>query len=235
MQAEPYSNADHVPDIAAPSPSGGHTYGSTVVGGEARVQFGDIYTNLHIHLGGEHGQTSDPAPLTASAAVEGVRGANIRLVKIIRDVESYAKKSSPKYPENLQILKELKTELICIDVIFSGLTRFLRRTAAIPSGRTTLVPVQDVITVMTQLVLVYSEINTIVPQWQISEQFGQVGLLESIQRRPSRERSSRRRRDASGNDNMLATKRLLKQLQRHKLTLSLVLQIITWYGRLILT
>lgn len=209
MQAGSSSNACRTPDIVAPDPSRGHTYGNTILESGAAAQFGDRYTNLHIHVTNNHSRSSRPDPLTASAAVRGIIVANEQLVKIISDVISIANAS--------QILTDLQTELNSINIIVSGLENFLQRTNTVAPTRAALIPVQDVISIMTQLVLVYSELQVVVQQWQ--------GTHQSILSRFS----------TPWRANAAAITRLLNQLQRHKLSLSLVLQIISWYVPILLS
>lgn len=209
MQAGSHSNIYRAPGISAPDPPRGHIYGDTILESGATAQFGDRYTNLHIHVVNNHTRSSGPEPLTAGAAVRGIIVANDQLVKIISSVVRIASTS--------HILTDLQAELNSITIIVSGLENFLQRTNVVAPARAALIPVQDVISVMTQLVLVYSELKVVVQQWQGTQQ----SFLSKF--------------GTSWRANAAVITRLLHQLQRHKLSLSLVLQIISWYEPILLT
>lgn len=203
MQAGSAWDAHCTPRTIAPDPSRGHTYGNTILESGASAQLGDRITNLHINVANGYSRSSRPEPLTATAAVRGIIVANAQLVKIISSVISITS-ASP-------VLSDLQTELNSVNIIVSGLENFLLRTTAVTPARAALIPVQDVISVMTQLVLVYSELQVVIQQWQ--------GTQQSILSKFS----------SSWRANATAITRLLNQLQRHKLSLSLILQIISWY------
>ena len=106
-----------------------------------------------------------------------------------------------------QHLKDLKSEIGSIRIILTGLQRFVELSANVAPQRASLIPVQEIVAIVTQLVLVYSELRTAVG--------------EGTQRASSWF-------SWFWNTNSIATARLLNQLQRHKSSLSLVLQILQW-------
>lgn len=113
-----------------------------------------------------------------------------------------------EYTDNApQHLKDLRSEIASVRVILSGLQRFVELSANIAPQRAALIPIQDVVTIMTQLVIVFSELETAVGDWTQRASSWFSWFLPT---------------------NSIATARLLNQLQRHKTSLSLVLQIIQW-------
>lgn len=175
--------------------SHGNTYGNTVVEIGAAAQFGDRYTNLHIHIG-DHSQSSEPEALTASTTIELIKEASEKLVHTISTIAGV--------PGARQHLTELQIELNSTSIVFSGLENFLRCTNSITPARAALIPVQDLVSIITQLALVCSELQVMLKQW----------------------------REPQGTAEEAAVTKLQDRLQRHKLSLSLILQIIAWYEHL---
>jgi len=103
----------------------------------------------------------------------------------------------------------LLTEVNHVRIICTSLHRFLDRTQRLNPARAALIQLEDVVIILTQTVLVFSELETI------------VAPLAS-QGRPSWWRLTWAWQET-------AALRLVNQLQRHKTSLSLVLQIIQWY------
>ena len=137
-------------------------------------------------------------PLSVSASVVGLIAGGAKLVSLIALI------SDPP-----QVLAEIKSELISLKVVINSLKTFVERTRSISAARVGLVPLQDVILIFTQIVLVHSE------------------LEDFIQSRSSNSELTQRLREAFGRDTRAAD-RLLNQLQRHKTSLSLVLSVISW-------
>ena len=115
-----------------------------------------------------------------------------------------------KFRDVPQSLKDIEFEVKSLNIIISGLERFVERTASINPTRAALIPVQDVVTIITETVLVYSDLEGAVKSWSSENNF------------------IARTRSALGRGNAAAARRLVNQLQRHKTSLSLVLQIIQW-------
>ena len=109
-----------------------------------------------------------------------------------------------------QSLKSIKSEVSSLNIIISGLQKFVEKTASIDHSRAALIPIQDVVTVVTETVLVYDQLGSALKSWS-----GDKNLKA-------------RAKNALGRGDAAAAIRLLNQLQRHKISLSLVLQIIQW-------
>ena len=138
-------------------------------------------------------------PLSVSASIVTLIAAGSKLVSLIARIRDPS-----------QSLIDIQTELASLRIVVNGLKSFVERTRNIDTARADLIPVQDVITVFTQIVLVHTEIEAFVKARAGAASF------------------SDRTREALGHGSAAAAKRLLEQLQRHKLSLSLVLQIVQW-------
>lgn len=90
-------------------------------------------------------------PLSVSASVVGLLAAGAKLVSLISRI------SDPP-----QVLAEIKSELISLEVVINGLKAFVTRTRSISSARVGLIPLQDVIPIFTQIVLVHSELEAFI-------------------------------------------------------------------------
>jgi hypothetical protein len=101
------------------------------------------------------------------------------------------------------------TEVNHIKIVFTAFQGFLNRTNRISGLRAALIQLDDVVVILTQTVLVLSELQTV------------IAPLSSTGRLSSWQRLNWSRHEA-------AARRLLSQLQRHKTSLSLLLQIIQW-------
>lgn len=138
-------------------------------------------------------------PLSVSASVVALLAAGSQVVSLINNFRDA--------PRNL---KDIQIEVESLNIIIAGLQRFVEKTASINPNRAALIPVQDVITIVTQTVLVYGELEGVIKSWSGSRN------LKS------------RTKNAVGRGNAGAALRLVNQLQRHKSSLTLVLQIIQW-------
>lgn len=94
--------------MTTPDPPRGHTYSSIVIQSGATAQLGETYTGPHIHLGSTE-RNPGPKPLTAGAAVRGIRIANEQINKTISSISSAA--NAPAF------LIEIKTELKSIIIL----------------------------------------------------------------------------------------------------------------------
>lgn len=101
------------------------------------------------------------------------------------------------------------TEVGHIKIVFTAFQKFVDRTARISGARAALIQVDDIVVILTQTVLVFSELQTL------------VAPLSSGSRLSGWQRLNWSRHEA-------AALRLVNQLQRHKSSLSLLLQIIQW-------
>lgn len=172
-----------------------HTFDNTTLQDQATAHFGDSYTNYHIYTAADRSTSSRQDLLSVNTSVLGIFIASTQIIELISRASDA--------PRNF---KDIQVELLNLKLIMSGLQPFLNRTNTVVAARTSLVPIQDVIAVITQLVLVFSELDGVV-QRCTSNNF----IL--LTRR----------------SNIAAAGRLLDQLQRHKLSLSLILRIIQWY------
>ncbi len=98
-------------------------------------------------------------------------------------------------------------------MILSGLQTFIARSACLDTQRASLIQLEDVVAILTQTVLVFSELEPIVKSLSSARERG--GVLEL--------------RDRAWAWQQSGALRLLGRLQQHKSSLSLVLQIIQWY------
>lgn len=177
-----------IPRAAIPEGLRGHTFGNTVLRDHTTAHFGDNYATYHIHTGTDQ-------QLTVAQSIAGLRVASAQAIEIITN-------SGNTTPS----VREIQQELTNLRIIITGLDRFVNQNA---QARTALVPVQDVITVLTQLVLVFAELENILARLSAFPR-PVLGSFRPFGRR---------------NDNAAAA-RLLNQLIRHNVSLALILQII---------
>ena len=138
-------------------------------------------------------------PLSVSASVVGLIAAGAKLVSLIVRIN-----------DPPQVLTEVRSELISLKVVIDNLRTFVERSRSINATRISLVPLQDVILVFTQIVLVHSELEAF------------------VRSRSSSSKLNQKLRGALGRDVRVGDC-LLNQLQRHKASLSLILSIVNWY------
>jgi hypothetical protein len=138
-------------------------------------------------------------PLSMSASMAGLLAAGAQVISFINRIRDL--------PQNL---KDIQAEVTNLSIIIAGLQKFVERTSNVRPSRAALIPVQDVVTVVTQIVLVYGELEGVVKSW-------------------SSDRNLRSRtKNILGRGDAAAALRLVNQLQKHKTSLGLVLQIIQW-------
>jgi hypothetical protein len=101
------------------------------------------------------------------------------------------------------------TEVDHIKIIFLSLQKFLDRATRLSGGRAALIQLEDVMVVLTQTVLVFSELESLVKPVLNGKKTSY----------PARLMRTRIQGGAVG---------LVNQLQRHKISLTLLLQIIQW-------
>jgi hypothetical protein len=107
------------------------------------------------------------------------------------------------------LVSAVVTEVDHIQLIFRALQTFLDRAAKVPGGRAALIQLDDIVVILTQTVLVFSELETLVSP--LSKQV-KTSYLARL----------------TWTKEQLGVKRLVNQLQRHKTSLTLLLQIIQW-------
>jgi hypothetical protein len=146
-------------------------------------------------------------PLSITASVIGILTAAGNVVSVLSRV-----KDAPK------LIADILAEVKHIQIIFKVLQNFLERTTRPTSQRAALIQLDDVVVILTQTVLVFSELETLVRPLVAQEQSN--GAMPKL---------SRWRR-VTWAWQQPAALRLVNQLQQHKVSLSLMLQIIQWSG-----
>jgi len=136
-------------------------------------------------------------PLSIAASIIGIIGASAKLASIIGGLID-----APVH------ITDLAVEIKNTQLVFKALQRFLDRSRHLPPQRAALVQLQDIVVILTETVLVFTELESIVTS------------LAARQRTPWRRIGWARQRSGAV--------RLVNQLQRHKSSLMLVLQIISW-------
>ncbi|KAK0616862.1 hypothetical protein B0T14DRAFT_589145 [Immersiella caudata] len=152
---------------------------------------------------GISGQLMDPLSVTASVA--GILAAAAKVAGLIGQVKDA--------PESV---KAILSEVTHIQVVIGALQSFVNRSRRVDTERAALIQVENVVTVLTQTVLVFSELET---------------LVTSVSALASEGRLSRLRSRVTWSWQQSAAVRLVGQLQQHKTSLSLLLQIMQWSVR----
>ena len=137
-------------------------------------------------------------PLSISASIVGLLTAATKVCSVLAVV-----KDAPDY------ISEVLSEVTHMKIIFTGLQKFIDRTRALAAQRAALIQLDDVVVILLQTVLVFSELET---------------LVMPLAAQGSVPRWSR----LTWAWKQTAAQRLVNQLQRHKTSLSLMLQIIQW-------
>lgn len=102
------------------------------------------------------------------------------------------------------------TEMEHVQLVFRALQRFIDHTSTVNRQRAALVQVEDVTVILTQTVLIFSKLQALIAR------------LSADSQHSNRFQRLRWSRIEPG------INRLVNQLQRHKTSLSLLLQIIQW-------
>ncbi|KAK5658293.1 hypothetical protein OQA88_2268 [Cercophora sp. LCS_1] len=138
-------------------------------------------------------------PLSVTASVAGILAAAAKVTSLIGQVKDA--------PESVSAIL---TEVTHIQIVVGALQSFVNRSRRLDAERAALIQVENVVTVLTQTVLVFSELGT---------------LVTSVSALASQGRLSRLRSRATRTWHHSAALRLVGQLQQHKTSLSLLLQI----------
>jgi hypothetical protein len=138
-------------------------------------------------------------PLSIAASITGILTAAAQVVSILSQI-----RDAPA------AISSIVTEIQHIEIVFRALQRLIDRAALVTRQRAAMIPLEDVTVILTQTVLVFSELETVVNPLSL-------GGKQSVLRR----RLGFSRKETGIN-------RLVNQLQRHKTSLSLLLQIIQW-------
>jgi hypothetical protein len=162
-------------------------------------------------------------PLSIAASVTGILIAAAQITNWIK-----GHSGAPEY------LKEVAAEIGHIKMVVAALERFVDRSQQLDGSRAALIQLEDVVTVLTQTVLVFSELETAITASTVTHPRNDNEWIPSPSIRSSPEGTpfvgitsrlttmwSRRRQSA-------IVSRLMRQLQRQKMSLSLLLTIIQW-------
>lgn len=168
-------------------------YTGTIVQDQATAHFGDSYTTYHIHAGRGQNGDAGPVSLTVRQSLTGLVTASTLAIETI----SQSKDAAP-------ITQEIQSELTKLKIVITALETLVDRTYSVAPTRAALIPVQDVVTVLTQLILVFTELQDFLDQLTADSNFRLIKASSSAAR-------------------------LLQQLMRHQISLSLILQIIQWW------
>jgi hypothetical protein len=136
-------------------------------------------------------------PLSIAASITGIIVAAVKITTVLSDLHD-----APDH------IADLSAEVNNIRIVFKAFQRLLDKPDSLPSRRAAMIQLEDVVVIVTEIVLVFSELETIVTP------------LTTRQRSPLRALTWVWQRST--------TTRLVNQLQRHKSSLTVVLQIIAW-------
>jgi hypothetical protein len=146
-------------------------------------------------------------PLSISASILAILTAAGVVIKVLSEV-----KDAP------QSVQDVCSEVRHIELVFKALQRFLDG-SKIRSHRAALIQLDDVVVILTQTVLVFSELEILVQPLSASrtkqDSMTLLGKLSTWRR-------------VTWVWQQPAATRLVNQLQRHKASLTLILQIIQW-------
>lgn len=186
--SQPAQTDEHIPH--------GHTFGNTVIRDRASAHFGDSYTSYHVYNTCDRSSTTTRSSLTIGDAFTGILAASAQAIAFISVL-----------PNPPATLRDIKEEFNSLKIILTSLQRFVDSSSNVSPERASLIELEDVVTIMTQLVLLCSEFEA---------------LIEDKVRGKRRLRNIMSRKGVTAN-------RLLNGLQRYKSTLSIILQILQWF------
>ena len=137
-------------------------------------------------------------PLNITSSVASIITAASQVSYILGEI-----KDAPKS------IKAVATELNHIELIFYALQKFLDNNARVSGERATLIQLEDVVVILTQTVLVFSELESLISPMANGNKTSYLVRLTWTRLQGG-------------------VMRLVGQLQRHKTSLTLLLQIIQW-------
>lgn len=138
-------------------------------------------------------------PLSIAASITGILAAAAQVSSLLSGISSA--------PASVAAVQ---SELEHIRLVFRALKSFVDHPRTISRYRASLIQIEDFTVILTQTVIVFSELETLIAP-----------LLDSSRRSSIRRRLNWSRQETGVN-------RLANQLQRHKTSLSLLLQIVQW-------
>ena len=138
-------------------------------------------------------------PLSIAASITGILAAAAQVSSLLSQIR-----------EATASVAAVLSEIEHIKIVFRALQSFVDRTRTVTRYRATLIQIEDFTVILTQTVIVFSELETLITP-----------LSASSGRSSIRRRLNWSRQEAGVN-------RLVNQLQRHKTSLSLLLQVIQW-------
>lgn len=162
------------------------------------LHYSRSYPSLKGRWGGLKLLLLDMDPLSIIASITGIIMAAGKVSNLLSQI-----KNAPTSVANIL------AEVDHIKIVFTALNNFINRNGRIRGARAALIQLDDIVIILTQTVLVFSELETIVTP------------LSSKGKLSGWRRLNWSRQEA-------AAVRLVNQLQRHKTSLSLLLQIIIW-------
>lgn len=153
---------------------------------------------LPFSAGQEHAAWTPP--LTIAAAINETLTVAVQVSRLLWQI-----RDSP------QSVAAVLCEMDHIGIVFRALQSFVDRAKTVTRDRAALIQIEACIAILTQTVVVFSELETLLTPLMESR-----GWLGGIRRRLNWSRHER------------GVRRLVNQLQRHKTSLSLLLQVIQW-------
>jgi len=144
-------------------------------------------------------------PLSVTASIVGILAAAGKLSELLRSIISTAKDAP-------QVVAALVCEINEVQAALSSLQTLLTDLSSAPPRRAALIQLDQLIVTLTESVLTFSELETIITPLAVSKG----------QKFPLRTRLKWTRIE----DNCL---KMVERLQRHKASISLMLNILQWY------
>jgi len=137
-------------------------------------------------------------PLSVTASITGIITAAAQVSTLLGQI-----KDAPT------LVEAVLTEVDHIKLVFRALQNFLNRASGVTEGRAALIQLEDVVVILTQTVLVFSELETLITPLSNPNKTSFLSRLTWTRVKPG-------------------VMRLVSQLERHKTSLVLLLQIIQW-------
>ena len=137
-------------------------------------------------------------PLSVAASITGIITAAVQVSNLLGQIID-----APT------IVSAVLAEVEHIRLVFRALQNFLDRAARISGARAALIQLEDVVVILTQTVLVFSELETMIEPLSNKNKLSYFRRVTWTRTQPG-------------------VNRIVNQLQRHKTSLTLLLQIIQW-------